>query len=163
HARPWSGTDPSPHATRRQRRRPGRRGIGGLERPRHSHGYRVGGGLAMSGVGTPPVSSPNALRRMQSVRQRDTAPELAARSPLHRRGLRFYGDRAPLPSLRRRADIVFPRRRVAVYIDGCFWHGCPEHGTWPKTNAEWWRTKIETNRARDRDTDRQLKEAGWTV
>ncbi|MQA87269.1 MAG: DNA mismatch endonuclease Vsr [Streptosporangiales bacterium] len=100
---------------------------------------------------------------MQSARQRNTAPELAARSELHRRGLRFYIDRAPLPSLRRRADIVFPRRRVAVYIDGCFWHGCPEHGTWPKANAEWWRAKIEANRARDRDTDRRLQEAGWTV
>jgi len=100
---------------------------------------------------------------MQAARQRDTAPELAARSELHRRGLRFYIDRAPLPSLRRRADILFPRRRVAVYIDGCFWHGCPEHGTWPKANAEWWRAKIETNRARDCDTDRRLQEAGWTV
>jgi DNA mismatch endonuclease (patch repair protein) len=117
----------------------------------------------VSDAGAPPASSPSALRRMQAARQRDTAPELAARSELHRRGLRFYVNRAPLPSLQRRADIVFPRRRLAVYIDGCFWHGCPEHGTWPKANAEWWRTKIEANRARDRDTDRRLKEAGWTV
>jgi DNA mismatch endonuclease (patch repair protein) len=57
--------------------------------------------------------------------------------------------------------VVFPRGRVAVYVDGCFWHGCPIHGTRPKNNAEWWREKIEANRARDRDTDRRLREAGW--
>jgi DNA mismatch endonuclease, patch repair protein len=100
---------------------------------------------------------------MRAARQRDTSPELAVRSELHRRGLRFYVDRAPLPALRRRADIVFPRRRVAVYVDGCFWHGCPDHGTWPKANADWWRSKIEANRTRDRDTDRRLEEAGWTA
>ena len=100
---------------------------------------------------------------MQSARQRDTAPEIALRSELHRRGLRFYVDRAPNPVLRRRADILFPRRRVAIYIDGCFWHGCPEHGTWPKANADWWREKIEMNRARDRDTERRLSAAGWKV
>ncbi len=110
----------------------------------------------------PPASSPAALRRMKAARQRDTAPELAVRSELHRRGLRFYVDRAPIASLRRRADIVFPRQRVAVYIDGCFWHGCSEHGTWPKANSAWWRAKIEANRTRDRDTDRRLAEAGWT-
>lgn len=100
---------------------------------------------------------------MRSARQRDTAPELAVRSELHRRGLRFFVDRAPIPSLRGRADIVFPRRRIAVYIDGCFWHGCTEHGTWPKANAAWWRAKIEANRARDRDTDERLAASGWTV
>jgi DNA mismatch endonuclease (patch repair protein) len=61
----------------------------------------------------------------------------------------------------RRADLVFPVEKVAVYVDGCFWHACPEHGTWPKTNAEWWRSKIEANRQRDRDSDRQLEAAGW--
>jgi DNA mismatch endonuclease (patch repair protein) len=85
------------------------------------------------------------------------------RSELHRRGLRYRVDRAPIPGLRRRADIVFPRRRVAVFIDGCFWHGCPDHGTWPKANADWWRAKIEANRTRDRDTDQRLASAGWTV
>lgn len=100
---------------------------------------------------------------MQAVRGRDTKPELLLRSALHRRGLRFYVDRAPLPKMRRRADLVFPRKRVAVYVDGCFWHGCPVHGTWPKNNADWWREKIERNQARDRDTDQQLEEAGWTV
>ena len=64
--------------------------------------------------------------------------------------------------MRRRGDIVFPRARVAVYVDGCFWHGCPEHGTWPKANAAWWRDKITANQARDRDTDHKLRAAGWT-
>jgi DNA mismatch endonuclease (patch repair protein) len=100
---------------------------------------------------------------MQSARQRDTEPELELRSALHRRGLRFFVDRAPLPTVRRRADVVFPRLRVAVYVDGCFWHGCPLHGTWPKANADWWREKIERNRERDRDTNERLTEAGWTV
>jgi DNA mismatch endonuclease (patch repair protein) len=99
---------------------------------------------------------------MQAVKRRDTKPELQIRSDLHRRGFRFFTDRAPLPGVRRRADIVFPRKRVAVYVDGCFWHGCPTHGTWPDNN-DWWRQKIEANQARDRDTDRQLRDAGWVV
>lgn len=98
---------------------------------------------------------------MTAQRQRDTASEVALRSLLHRRGLRFRVQ-YPLPSLRRRADIAFPRRRVAVFVDGCFWHGCPDHGTWPKENADWWREKIETNQHRDADTDRRLVEQGWT-
>ena len=98
---------------------------------------------------------------MQNARRRDTKPEIALRSELHGRGLRFFVDRAPLAGSRRRADIVFPRGRVAVYIDGCFWHGCPMHATWPKANAAWWREKIERNRARDVDTDAKLRAAGW--
>jgi DNA mismatch endonuclease (patch repair protein) len=101
---------------------------------------------------------------MRRTRRRDTPAELRLRAILHRRGLRFFVDRAPLEvQRRRRADIVFPRRRVAVFVDGCFWHGCPEHRSWPKKNAAWWKAKIEANRARDRDTDRALEAAGWTV
>jgi DNA mismatch endonuclease (patch repair protein) len=100
---------------------------------------------------------------MQRSVRRDTEPELALRSRLHELGLRYRVDVSPLPSLRRRADVVFPRARVAVYVDGCFWHGCPVHGTWPKANADWWRSKIEANRRRDDDTDRCLAEAGWVV
>jgi DNA mismatch endonuclease (patch repair protein) len=100
---------------------------------------------------------------MQAVKRRDTKPELQMRSALHSLGLRFFVDRAPIPGMRRRADVVFPRKRVAVYVDGCFWHGCPIHGTWPENNAEWWRAKIEANQQRDRDTDRQLELAGWRV
>jgi DNA mismatch endonuclease (patch repair protein) len=100
---------------------------------------------------------------MEHQRSRDTAAEMALRRRLHALGLRFRINRRPLPGTRRTADIVFGPARVAVFVDGCFWHGCPEHGTWPKTNAEWWRAKIEANRARDRDTDRRLAEAGWTI
>jgi len=114
-------------------------------------------------TGIPKASSPAALARMIAARRRDTAPERALRSALHRLGLRFRVDISPEKGSRRRADIVFPRARVAVYVDGCYWHGCPHHATWPTANAEWWRSKIEANRARDADTDRQLRAAGWTV
>jgi DNA mismatch endonuclease (patch repair protein) len=100
---------------------------------------------------------------MRRVRSRDTPAELAIRSRLHRLGLRFRVHKAPLGSLNRRADIVFPRQRVAAFVDGCFWHGCPEHGSWPAANATWWRAKIERNRARDTETDRLLTQAGWMV
>ena len=99
---------------------------------------------------------------MVRQRRRDTAPELALRSALHRRGLRFRVG-YPLPGLRRSADVAFPRAGVAVFVDGCYWHGCPKHGTWPKENAGWWRSKIEANRVRDRDTDNRLREVGWVV
>jgi DNA mismatch endonuclease (patch repair protein) len=100
---------------------------------------------------------------MQSARRRDTAPELALRRRLHSLGYRYFVDRAPLPGLRRRADLLFPRRRVAIYVDGCFWHSCPEHGTLPKANADWWADKLRGNWDRDRDTDDRLATAGWTV
>lgn len=98
---------------------------------------------------------------MRGVRQRETDIELRLRSALHRRGLRFFVDRAPVAGMRSRADIVFPRVRLAIYVDGCFWHGCPEHATWPKTNDQWWRAKIEANVRRDRRVDEQLIQAGW--
>ncbi|WP_415296883.1 hypothetical protein [Cellulosimicrobium sp. SJTW-1] len=86
---------------------------------------------------------------MQAIRRRDTKPELAVRRVLHARGLRYRVDFAPLPGLRRRADIVFTRARVAVFIDGCFWHGCPEHGQQAfKRNIDYWPSKIAGNVAR---------------
>ncbi len=101
---------------------------------------------------------------MQANRSRDTKPELAVRRRLHRRGLRYRVDAAPIPALRRRADIVFAKARVAVFVDGCFWHGCPEHGRKSfNHNTAYWPTKIAANMARDRDTDARLREAGWTV
>lgn len=101
---------------------------------------------------------------MQSNRARDTAPELAARRLLHASGLRYRVDVAPVVGVRRRADIVFPRERVAILIDGCFWHGCPEHGpTKFGTNSSYWVGKIADNRERDLDTTRQFEEAGWRV
>lgn len=112
---------------------------------------------------SPPASSPEVRRRMQRTRGRDTAPEKALRSLLHRMGLRFRVDFQALPGLRRRADIVFTRQRLAVFVDGCFWHGCPVHRTWPKANAEFWRAKIERNMQRDLDTDERYRAAGWEV
>jgi len=106
---------------------------------------------------------PATRARMRRQGRRDTKPELALRRELHRRGRRFFVDRTPLPGHRRRADLVFPRLKVAVYVDGCFWHRCPEHGTSPRNNAQWWQEKLDENVARDRDTDRQLNAAGWTV
>lgn len=113
--------------------------------------------------GTPAASSEEMRRRMSRQRQRDTAPEVALRSELHGRGLRYFVDRQPLPSLRRRADILFPRRRLAVFVDGCYWHGCPVHGSIPRANREWWEKKFSANQERDRETDRRLEEAGWNV
>lgn len=111
----------------------------------------------------PQASSPAALRRMQAARRRDTAPEMALRVALHRRGLRYRVDAAVLDGIRRRADLVFSVARVAIFVDGCFWHGCPLHGTWPKANATFWRNKIMANKQRDADTDRRLRAAGWQV
>jgi DNA mismatch endonuclease (patch repair protein) len=102
-------------------------------------------------------------RRMQRQRRRDTALEIAIRGGLHAQGHRFRVDHPPEPSLRCRGDIVFTRRRVVVFVDGCFWHGCPLHATEPKNNAEWWREKLAANMARDRRHDEELTSAGWTV
>jgi DNA mismatch endonuclease, patch repair protein len=99
---------------------------------------------------------------MVRQRRRDTRPELAIRRLLHGRGMRYRVD-ATLPGMRRRADLVFISARVAVFVDGCFWHGCPEHGTQPKNNAAWWERKIAANAERDRDTDGRLAADGWTV
>lgn len=107
------------------------------------------------------ATSEGTRRAMLANKRRDTTTELAVRRLLHSRGLRYRVDFAPVPGLRRRADIVFTRARIAVFIDGCFWHGCPEHATQPKRNAEYWGPKLAANIARDRDTDRRLEEAGW--
>lgn len=109
------------------------------------------------------ASSPAVLARMRRQSRRDTKPELAIRRLLHARGLRYRVDVAPLPGTRRRADIVFRKEKVAVFIDGCFWHGCPRHATAPKSNAQWWADKLAANQVRDRSSDRKLSDAGWTV
>lgn len=100
---------------------------------------------------------------MSRLGRRDTAPELALRSELHRRGLRFRVDRSPVLGVRSRADIVFGPARVAVYVDGCFWHSCPEHATKPKANAEFWERKLKRNRERDAETNELLREREWAV
>lgn len=100
---------------------------------------------------------------MRAQRERDTGIERALRSLLHRQGLRFRVHRRVLAGLRREVDLVLPRSRVAVFVDGCFWHGCPHHGTWPKNNGTFWKAKIMGNMERDRDTDQRLEAAGWKV
>lgn len=110
-----------------------------------------------------PPSSPGVSARMSRQASKDTAVELAVRRLLHAAGLRYRVE-FPVPGLpRRRIDVAFPRAKVAVLIDGCFWHGCPQHATHPKANAEWWRTKLDRNMARDRETTEHLLAAGWTV
>ena len=100
---------------------------------------------------------------MSALKRRDNGPELAVRCLLHASGLR-YRVAYPIPGQRRRTiDIAFPRARLAVYIDGCFWHGCPAHGTSPKANRAWWAEKIAANRARDAAAATQLEGLGWTV
>lgn len=100
---------------------------------------------------------------MRAIRSRDTTPEMALRRELHRRGLRYRVSYRPLSALRRTADVVFTRQRVAVFVDGCFWHGCPEHYRPPSRNADYWGPKIVRNRARDAETDDALSAAGWTA
>ncbi len=101
---------------------------------------------------------------MQANRSRDTKPEMEIRRRLHRLGFRYRVAIAPDPTLRRRADIVFTRARVAVFIDGCFWHGCPQHGRREfKHNTDYWSGKIAKNVARDADTNTRLGRAGWLV
>jgi DNA mismatch endonuclease (patch repair protein) len=100
---------------------------------------------------------------MRGNRSVDTRPELALRSELHRRGFRFRKAAAPVPGVRCRADVVFARARVAVFIDGCFWHRCPEHGISPRTNTDYWQAKLDRNVARDRRNNDALQASGWTV
>jgi DNA mismatch endonuclease, patch repair protein len=107
--------------------------------------------------------SPETSRRMAKVRQKGTDAETALRRELFRRGLRYRVDYVLLKKPRRVADVAFPGLRIAIFVDGCFWHGCPKHATWPKQNAEFWRQKIEANRLRDADTNSRLLDIGWTV
>jgi DNA mismatch endonuclease (patch repair protein) len=99
---------------------------------------------------------------MRKQKRAGTGPELALRRALWARGLRYRVDvRLPLTKLRRTADVAFLGCRVAVFVDGCYWHVCPVHGTHPKANAGWWAEKLAVNVQRDRDTDRRLREIGW--
>ncbi|WP_328677550.1 very short patch repair endonuclease [Streptomyces sp. NBC_00322] len=109
------------------------------------------------------ASSAARRRNMQAIRSRDTAPERLIRRLVHAQGLRYRVAARPLPDLRRTADLVFRPSKVAVFIDGCYWHGCPEHYVPPKTNPSYWSGKVTRNMARDLDTDQRLRAAGWTV
>lgn len=108
-------------------------------------------------------SSPETSRRMAKVRHKGTDAEIALRKELYRSGLRYRVDYEVLKKPRRVADVAFPGLKIAIFVDGCFWHGCPEHVTWPKQNAAFWRQKIEMNRRRDADTNSRLLEVGWRV
>lgn len=111
----------------------------------------------------PAATDAATSKRLARQRRRDTAPELVLRRILHARGLRYFVDRAPEHGMRRRADLVFPRAKVCVFVDGCFWHRCPQHGTSPRRNREWWESKLGRNVERDHETDRRLEDAGWRV
>ncbi|WP_330452347.1 MULTISPECIES: very short patch repair endonuclease [unclassified Streptomyces] len=114
-------------------------------------------------MSTAKPSSPAVSARMSRQASRDTAPEVAVRKLLHASGYRYrLNERVPHMS-RRTIDIAFTRAKVAVFLDGCFWHGCPEHATQPKSNAEWWRQKLDRNMARDAETTAHLVAEGWTV
>lgn len=120
------------------------------------------------GIATQPVnrvrpSSQSVSERMSATRGHDNPLERKIRSLLHRRGFRIQKQRALLIGTNRTADIVLPKYRLVVFVDGCFWHGCPWHRTWPKSNAAFWRAKIEANKKRDKDTTRRLRVAGWRV
>ncbi|WP_329314277.1 very short patch repair endonuclease [Streptomyces sp. NBC_01262] len=108
--------------------------------------------------------TPGRSRNMAAIKRRDTQPERAIRSLLHAAGKRYRVDvRLQLEGARPRPDIVFTRARVAVFVDGCFWHCCPEHGRQPSVNGGYWGPKLERNVARDRAADEALRAAGWTV
>ncbi len=121
----------------------------------------LGGGRR---VPYPVPSSPAATAIGKGNRRADTKPEVALRSALHRRGLRFRKDYLIRGDGQRvKPDIVFTSRRVAVFVDGCFWHGCPQHGRVPRTNRDYWVPKLQRNAERDLATSTWLAADGWTV
>ena len=147
--------------------------IGFVRRPNRTAQHWAQPRPALNGVGeylwTMPATYPNpssaaATAVMRGNRKRDTLPELAVRSALHRDGLRFRKHyRVVGVGQTVEVDVCFTRQRLALLIDGCFWHGCPQHGTTPRTNSAYWGPKIERNRARDQAVDAALTAAGWHV
>lgn len=124
---------------------------------------RTDSSTAAAGALRRPATTPQIAARMSRQRTRDTEPEMRLRQALFAAGLRFRVD-APVPGMpRRRADVLLTRARIAVFVDGCFWHGCPIHATQPTTNAAWWRAKLARNIERDQETDGHLASIGWLV
>lgn len=111
----------------------------------------------------PTPLSAGVSSKMRRQGSRSTGPEMRLRRELHRRGLRYRVHRRILADVRRTADIVFGPSRVVVDVRGCYWHGCPEHGTRPRNNSGYWDAKLARNRARDSDTEQRLRTAGWEV
>ena len=107
--------------------------------------------------------NPGRRRNMQANRSKGTKPELRLRLILHARGLRYRVNHRPLAGVRMTADVVFTRAKVAVFVDGCFWHGCPDHYQRPAINQEYWLPKLKQNVARDGIADAALLAEGWTV
>ncbi|MFJ9947709.1 very short patch repair endonuclease [Kitasatospora sp. NPDC091207] len=145
--------------------------LGEADRPTRAENLRQGWRLAAaSGLLSSALvaegswaSSPGTRKSMQGNKGKNTKPELRLRSLLHREGLRYRVSIRPVPTLRRTADIVFTKVKVAVFVDGCYWHGCAEHRSVPETNRDFWTEKIEGNKARDAETDHLLEQAGWKV
>ena len=113
--------------------------------------------------GAPAPSSEVVAARFRRQRRRDTRHELAVRRRLHARGVRYRVDVRPCPQTRARGDLVWKGRRLVVFLDGCFWHGCPDCGHLPKVNRGWWAAKLAANAARDRRADALLTGLGWRV
>ncbi|WP_211324960.1 very short patch repair endonuclease [Williamsia limnetica] len=117
----------------------------------------------MTGSSRPLASSDAVRDRMREQRRRDTAAEMRIRRLLHAVGIRYRVDVKLEPDMRTRGDIVWRGLLLVVFVDGCFWHGCPVHATRPKSNADWWAEKLDANVRRDRATDAELRSRGWTV
>ena len=100
---------------------------------------------------------------MSRQKTRDTQPEVELRRQLYAMGIRYRLHRRPVSTMRRTADIVFTKAKIAVVVHGCFWHSCPTHGTFPFTNAEWWKAKLDRNVERDAETQSQWELVGWDV
>ena len=97
---------------------------------------------------------------MSKQPSKGTKPELLLASELHRRRFKVILNDVMLPG---RPDLVLPNQKIAIFVHGCFWHGCPKHGTTPKHNRKWWKAKIESNKKRDRRNARKLRQLGWSV
>lgn len=117
----------------------------------------------MKGASPPQATNEGVRRSMRGNKKRDTRPELAVRRIVHAAGLRYRVAAAPMRGVRRTADLLFRPSKVAVFIDGCFWHSCPVHRTSPKANSDYWLPKLERNIDRDKETTRILEDAGWLV
>jgi len=130
-----------------------------------AQGWRIANEKGLLAPPAPPAGSwakSSAVRlQMQGNRGRDTEPELRLRSVLFRSGLRYRVNKRPMSDLRRTADVVFPHAKIAVFVDGCYWHGCPDHHRPSRENRQFWHDKIDGNKARDAETDQLLAEAGW--
>jgi DNA mismatch endonuclease, patch repair protein len=133
-------------------------------KPKDTVASRSATQAAAKGKAYPFTVDPGRAANMRSNRRTDTKPEMALRVALHAKGYRYRKDfRLDLPLRRVRPDIAFTRRKVAVFVDGCFWHACPDHGSKPKNNDWYWSPKLARNVERDRAVDEALAQAGWTV